>query len=827
MKTPAIKVIILMVLCVSQLACDTSLELTPQGMLVPEMPLLEPPVLGSGTPVSKEAAKWTPLMMRSKEEAAAGDNGSGAEQHFHGMARSYFNPDYIYITQDICGPWRSTDGGKSWEKTIDNGLIAKNSDCIDVDPVDPRKVIVAMDMWNNYLPQQIGGLFMTTDGGDNWTRVLNVKWENRKGVDSAGNENRGRYAYYWKNEAGFSHRSFSDAIAWSPVGVSPGNSPRRWYSAFPQDYLYYSDDGGYSWNQGADVSEIEFIWQVKADPFDIDTLYLGTDHGLFVSKDGGRTINSIGQWTITDIDRNGEIDNTVYPKNNGTDPLMDRIHPKYICPDPKTPGLLRAIGHYQTGPSPYQNGARYFESRDYGLNWIEGIQPKNLKGNRPVQLFQNPNPLYADHLMVTHKWGFHSYSTDGGKTWQDGNYGINHPGFGREANWRRRFTGGLAAAMYSSEDPDNLVGYSHASFWRTENGPAVFTESATGFNGIAWSWTKWGIEFDRYNPDRVGTFNCDVNVRITNTNWDYFEKPENFNEICSWRESNLTAGQGSHAGAFQPGFDSQVMIATIGQYWNLRLMRSEDAGRNWKLVDLPDLSWNGNYRKDYLYNVFFHPEKRNLVFAGNLRSRDAGKTWNEIDFGKAMNGGDYKTPPSIEDFSYNNPNTIYARAGYLKAILRSDDGGETWRHYNTGNDSFSRHGQMEWQSLYFDRIPTFAVNPDNPDWVYVPGPNGGLARCEGESWTEFGVGQIDEGFAEYKNFPRSIAIDPNDGDIIYVGKFMPGMAQVFRTRDGGISWEDISANLPRVGVSAMEVNPHTGELFVGSFIGTWVYPAPY
>ena len=57
--------------------------------------------------------------------------------------------------------------------------------------------------------------------------------------------------------------------------------------------------------------------------------------------------------------------------------------------------------------------------------------------------------------------------------------------------------------------------------------------------------------------------------------------------------------------------------------------------------------------------------------------------------------------------------------------------------------------------------------------------------------------------------------------------FAPGIPCIFRSLDGGASWEDITANLPRCGMSAMKVNPHTGELYKGSVIGTWVYPSAY
>ncbi len=73
---------------------------------------------------------------------------------------------------------------------------------------------------------------------------------------------------------------------------------------------------------------------------------------------------------------------------------------------------------------------------------------------------------------------------------------------------------------------------------------------------------------------------------------------------------------------------------------------------------------------------------------------------------------------------------------------------------------------------------------------------------------------------------RSVAVDPNFPNIIYAGTFEMGLPSVFRTVDGGDTWEDITNNLPRGRVGAISVNPHTGELYRGSPNGTWIFPGP-
>jgi len=72
-----------------------------------------------------------------------------------------------------------------------------------------------------------------------------------------------------------------------------------------------------------------------------------------------------------------------------------------------------------------------------------------------------------------------------------------------------------------------------------------------------------------------------------------------------------------------------------------------------------------------------------------------------------------------------------------------------------------------------------------------------------------------------------IAIDPRNNSVIYAAVTGAGISNIWRSTDAGETWEDISYNLPRRGAYPMAVNPHTGELFAGGAVGTWIFPPPY
>ena len=58
------------------------------------------------------------------------------------MARSLYHPSYVYLSQDVAGPWKSIDSGETWVKTLDNGLFVNNGESIEVDPADEQTVFV-------------------------------------------------------------------------------------------------------------------------------------------------------------------------------------------------------------------------------------------------------------------------------------------------------------------------------------------------------------------------------------------------------------------------------------------------------------------------------------------------------------------------------------------------------------------------------------------------------------------------------------------------------------------------------------------------------------
>ncbi|MCP2243995.1 WD40/YVTN/BNR-like repeat-containing protein [Lentzea aerocolonigenes] len=120
---------------------------------------------------------------------------------------------------------------------------------------------------------------------------------------------------------------------------------------------------------------------------------------------------------------------------------------------------------------------------------------------------------------------------------------------------------------------------------------------------------------------------------------------------------------------------------------------------------------------------------------------------------------------------------LVATAG--QGVLRSNDDGKTWERIPLD------------QALEFDSVVrALAVHPDRPEVIFA-GADAGLGRSDdgGTRWS-----RVDSPFNDQQVW--SIAIDPNDADSMLIGTGAPSRAVMYRTGDGGVTWDRLSPELP-------------------------------
>src|SRR3989344_3159054 len=572
-------------------------------------------------------------------------------------------------------------------------------------------------------------------------------------------------------------RRYQHQIDFCLSSVDASGAKKR-YAATDQSGLHRSDDYGQTWSNLSSISGE--IYDIECDPSNKETIYIATASGLQCSYNGGQSLSACGNLpagTISSIEISNSNSNLIY-------------------------ATIYNIGVYKTNSG------------------VNGFSQLGSAGTNIYFIFMNPG--FNNKLYVVTTSSRSRYSSDSGLTWTTMEANKPFPGLGRTGGWKYDFYGGLSGIVPNPLNENEAVAFSKGSLWKTTNGGRYFNETSTLFTGYAWG--KWGgsaISFDKFDENRWFAFYADTGMTITENKGEYFERSPGMDGSYQLF--------GMFSGAIQPVANYQIIVASSEggnrysegmNYFKSKIVRSTDLGQNWDIIYTDTVTTSGILDTG-MQNMFigFNPNNPNIVYAGDKVSYDAGANWQEI-VGLDAYDGSYNA--EVVGICESNPNIIYAISGNPRnKIIRSIDGGTNWILYSQPGNNFNGH----------DSTPTnIVIHPQNCDVFY--GLNSGsddLRRCEGNTCQDLGlINFVESHFSDSDpdNFVWGIAIDPNHPEIIYASMFQYGISSLFRSIDSGQTWQDISYNLPRLGYSALKVNPHTGELFLGSAIGTWILPPP-
>ncbi|MEP6819650.1 MAG: hypothetical protein ABJA18_08960 [bacterium] len=251
------------------------------------------------------------------------------------LAVSNSDPNVIYVgtgeadmRSDItygAGMYKSVDAGKSWSyiglsETRQIGRVL-------IDPKDSDVVLVAA-LGHGFGPNAQRGVYLTTDGGKTWTRVLS-KDENTGAIDLAFDPDNSRtvYASLWNvrrppyvtyapitGPGGGIYKSTDGGATWKQItghGLPTGNLGRigldvvagqrgkrvfALIDAGTSSGLYRSDNSGEDWIlMSADARIVSRGWyfgEVRSDPKNPDLVYV-SNVSLYRSSDGGKNFKAI------------------------------------------------------------------------------------------------------------------------------------------------------------------------------------------------------------------------------------------------------------------------------------------------------------------------------------------------------------------------------------------------------------------------------------------------------------------------------------------------------------------------------------------------------
>lgn len=794
----------------------------------------------------------------------------------YAIAISKSQPDTLYI-MTMGGMAKTTDGGANWvtlPQTLQSGLDIRPERHrsvvpVAIDPTDPDIV---------YVGDRKGRLFKSTDGGQNWQPINYLPddqpeddasagastlqgitlladfetagdtegWRAQtqyKGFQLAKNATQSTTAAY-SGQGSLAVLFQSGRGDWSNAGrvarvFNNGQMPGADWSSYRkitarfhvpegaprlQAHFVLQTGEKWAWQDGPwadatvggwaevsmDLTKVPDIHQVRAVYFIIrstergydgnvylDAVALHTDADSTVPRTSRRVATSPGM--IASVVISEHDPRVVFVCNNlhgilnsrdggetwtrlGTPPAS------HVAISPHDPQLIAgAFG---------DDGVMI--SRDGGETWMPvGADAfKGAGGLRQVAFHsRDPNRLYA---YTRRSWESSFFrSDDGGQTWTRVRGG--QPDFAANPTLPQGGGGfsAIACMTVSPTDSDRIFLSGNWRNWLSTDGGQTFHETARGADISC-------IQDIRFHKGKVYAVAMDEGLLVSEDNG------------ASWRQlyplKHIQYRSGHHWRVAVTGESgSERIIATVTPWESDQpngILISEDGGKTFTYAreGLPtqrlgvNVMWDRGYARALAVDpndpqtiylgIDGDPEPaRNHAGGGVFKSTDGGKTWQQLP----------NQPTSRRMFFGLVVDPTDSRRLYWGAcnenggVYRSDDGGETWQ-------------------LVFDKekwVFNLAVGPSGE--VYAGHTELWRSTDHGQTWTHltnFGTGEAIVG----------LEIDPQNPNRIWVSKVSWGgdvRGGIFRTTDGGQTWESILGDNPYVKPLVLRYNSETKELWAG------------
>lgn len=418
----------------------------------------------------------------------------------------------------------------------------------------------------------------------------------------------------------------------------------------------------------------------------------------------------------------------------------------------------------------------------------------------------NPDILYAATFKSIGTGGVY-ISRDAGKTWQLSSNGI-----------RDEFVLSLGVVP---ADPNLMYA---GTFSGTD---AIYKSTDAGAN---WSVTNNGL--GRKDVFAIVIHPLQPEIVYLATSTGIYRST---NGGLSWRPKNSGLTSLDVRALVMDPRNPLVLYASGG----LGIFKSTDGGESWMVV-------NSGLTNRAVVKLVVDPTNSNVVYGGAVgvagagsrgsflggvfKSTSAGEAWASASRG--LLSQDVRAIAIVAD----NPDIIYAGT-FGRGVFRSDDGGSSWNsmaeRYNVGLDDpqildldidprqgntvlaatfeagifRTDDGGKNWRSLWRGgRVQTIARDPKNPDVLFAASFQDGMLKSSdgGQSWvtTDFDKTNV---FA--------IAIDPHTPSTIYAGvNESPPAGGVFKSLDGGLTWEHVSAGMTNTRVRALAIHPENPQI---------------
>ncbi|MGC8789669.1 WD40/YVTN/BNR-like repeat-containing protein [Caldisericum sp.] len=244
--------------------------------------------------------------------------------------------------------------------------------------------------------------------------------------------------------------------------------------------------------------------------------------------------------------------------------------------------------------------------------------------------------------------------------------------------------------------------------------------------------------------------------------------------------------------SIDPGDTQTIYAGTSGGVY-----KSVDGGYTWNRIGLININ---------VLSLKIDPKNTQIVYAaanvgsygingGIYKSTDGGNTWSKTGLIN-INILSLTIDPQNTQTIYAGADLNYEQKDKV-AVFKSVDGGISWNKINNG--------------LPFLRYNCLAINPQDTQAIYV-GTNAGIYKSAngGALWTR--VLQVQD--------VTWISIDPVNPQIIYSTGYKPFVYCIYKSLDGGDSWNETIFKQTYVEPTCLIFNPiDTKTLYVGTSDG--------
>lgn len=570
------------------------------------------------------------------------------------------------------GLYKSEDGGGTWTKV---GL--ENSEHIGMIAVDPRNSDVVYVAAYGPLWSAGGdrGLYKTTDGGDSWTKILDIS-ENT-GVNEvhldprnpdviyATSHQRRRHVYtyisggpesaiYKSTNAGASFDKLTTGLPSGDVGrigmdISPVN-PDVLYACIEGHGFYRSSNRGASWQKmsGHETSGNYYV-ELFASPHDLNTVYSMDTYAQFTT-DGGRTFNNVPE-------RGKHVDN----------------HAMWIDPTDADHFLMGCDGglyetwdnastwHYKPN-LPITQFYRVTADRSEPFYFVYGGTQDNFSLGGPSRTINDRGIVNSDWFVTNTGDGFESQidPVDPNIVYAQAQYGWLvrfDKASGETMPIKPDVPRGEAPLRWNWDAPLIISPHDHNTLYFAAN--RVFKSTN---RGDAWELVSPDLsqQIDRNELPVMGqVWSIDAVAKNKSTTI--------YGNIVSLAESPVTQGY-LYAGTD----DGLIQIST-------------DGGANWNRQDeFPGVPANTyvndlepSVHSDQVIYAVFNNHKEGDFKPYVLKSTNGGNSWRNIGAGLPERGSVYTIAEDHED-----PNLLFVGTEF--GVWFTNDGGAHWKELGAG-----------------------------------------------------------------------------------------------------------------------------------------------